>query len=285
MKHSTFNFFVLLIIVIAAFVYSQPIGWLALIIAIGIFIYMGRGKVFFSLANFYAAKGEKALSFQSLKKAYETAPYEANIAIAYGYALLKKGEIDQADHIFSKMNDDVLQPQHRINLILNRSIVLWKKGEQEESIALAESLLASYKHSVIYGTLGYYYILQERWEDALRFNEEAYEFNDNDPAICDNLGWTYLMLGKVDEALPIFERLIERQPKFREAYYNAGITYEQAGQIERAYALLQQSLHHEPALISHVTDEQIKQKISELESQHPQLLEEGDDGSEAATHP
>lgn len=277
MKNSTFNFFVVLMVVIAGFMYKTSVGFIAIVFAIIFLIYNSRAKMYFATANMHATKGNEEMSHMALKKAYETAPDNPSIANTYGYALLKRGQIDEADEIFKKVASQVAKTQDKIDVELNRSIVLWKQGKQEESIAHAEQLYEDHKNTVIYGTLGYYYVLQGNLERALEFNKEAYNFNENNNAIIDNLALTYYTLGQYDDAFPLFEQLIERHPSFREAYYNAGMAYEQRGDWQKAYELYRESLEHKPALISHITLEEIEAKLAALQSAHPDLLEVNED--------
>lgn len=282
MKNSTFNFFVVLAVVIAGFMYKTSVGFIAILFAIIFLIYNGRAKMYFATANMHASKGNEEMSQMALKKAYETAPDNVTIANSYGYALLKRGNIEEADAIFTKIaSSPSLKTQDKIDVELNRSIVLWKNGKQDESIAHAEQLHDNHKNTIIYGTLGYYYILQGDLERALEFNQEAYQYNENNNAIIDNLALTYYMLGQYEEAFPLFEKLVDRNPKFREAYYNAGQSYEQRGDWDKAYELYREAIQHKPALISHVTLKEIEAKVSQLETAHPKLLEENEDEGEA----
>lgn len=233
--------------------------------------------MYFATANMHATKGNDELSFMALQKAYETAPDHVTIANSYAYALLKRGELKEADQIFTAIESKAVKTQDKIDVGLNRSIVLWKQGKHEESIEYAEQLHENHKNTVIYGTLGYYYILQGNLERALEFNKEAHSYNENNNAIIDNLALTYFKTGQYEEAHPLFEQLIERRPKFREAYYNAGMSYEHKGDWKKAYALYHEALDHKPALISHVTLKEIKAKIKALQSAHPELLEENED--------
>lgn len=253
--------------IIAAFIYHPVAGIVLILVLLGLSFYIGRASVFLLLSKAEAGKGNPERARHWLDKAYGAASHQANIAIHYSYELLRDHETERAAEVLASIPVNTLPKELEISYKLNQSIVLWRQGEREKSIELVEQLYAKYKNTVIYGTLGYYYLLNDQLEQALELNEEAYDFNDSNNAILDNLGLTYYYLERYDEALTIFEKLMQGNPTFREAYYNIGLVFEQLGRIQEAYEHYQQAITHKPALVTHVTTEEIEAKLTSLEEQ------------------
>lgn len=220
------------------------------------------------IGNSHFKKGDNENAKKWTKKAFETAPDQAGIGISYGYLLLKMGEIDQASSVLFNLSPKNTRREEEMSLKLNQSIVLWKQGKRDESIELATEVYSKFKNTILYGTLGYYYILNDDFDRALKFNEEAYEYNNSNAAILDNLGFTYYKLNEFEKAFEIYEKLMSLNPKFPEAYYNFGLLYEHRGEWKKAHEYYKKSLDFKESMVSHVSREEVAAKISDLETKH-----------------
>ena len=82
---------------------------------------------------------------------------------------------------------------------------------------------------MIYETLGYLYIEAGETEKALKYNQEALEYDDEDPITLDNLGQTYYRLtGDKAKALEYFKKAHQLKP----------------GQIDTLYFLAQYDIEN-----------------------------------------
>ena len=62
----------------------------------------------------------------------------------------------------------------------NYALLLWKEGNLSEAIKITEEIIEDYKNTVIYGNLGYFYILDGQKEKALEFNQVLFlNLNNN----------------------------------------------------------------------------------------------------------
>lgn len=277
MRNKIIIFILILAMIIAGFIYHPLIGVLIIIALLATAFYFGRGMLYLMLHKAESGKGNEDGARRWLDKAYHVAPNNVNIAITYSYDLLRNDETEQASEVLNTISAAQLPKETEISYQLNSSIVLWRQGKKEESISLVEELYSKYKNTVIYGSLGYYYILNGQLEQALQINEEAYAFNDSNNAILDNLGLTYYYLERYDEAFNMFNKLIKNEPKFREAYYNMGLLYEMREQWQAAYDQYKRALEYKPALVSHVSLEEIEARLADIEPQVAQSMDkEGD---------
>jgi tetratricopeptide (TPR) repeat protein len=257
-----------LIIIIVCFIYNTLLGILSIVLFIAYLFYNSRANIYMFIGNSHFNKGDREKAKKWTEKAFKTEPKQVGLGIAYGYLLIKMGEIDEADAVLSNLSQKDIRREDEMSLKLNKSIVLWKQGKQEESIELASELHSKFKNSILYGTLGYYYVLNGDFEKALQFNEEAYEYNDTNTAILDNLGFTYYKLQEYEKAFEIYEKLMTLNPKFPEAYYNFGLLYEHRGEMQQAHEYFKKSLDYKESLVSHLSKEEVIAKINELETKH-----------------
>ncbi len=149
----------------------------------------------------------------------------------------------------------------------NYALALWKNGELDRAIAIYEDIFPKYKNTIIYGSLGYLYILKGDLEKALKFNQEAMEYNDTGTVILDNLGQTYYLMGEYEKAEEIFKKLMTLSPKFPEAYYDYALVLEKLGNKSGCIENLKNALNYKPNFLSGVTVEQIQDKLKQVETE------------------
>ena len=80
--------------------------------------------------------------------------------------------------------------------------------------------------TTLYGTLGYFYILNNQTAKALEFNKEAYEYNKENAVIADNLAYNYILFGEFEKAEEIYKVVLATKPQFIEPYYNYALLLE-----------------------------------------------------------
>ncbi|HEY0828061.1 MAG TPA: tetratricopeptide repeat protein, partial [Bacilli bacterium] len=184
-----------LLIIYICFRYHFWIGVLSVVICIAYSFYKGRGGIYASLGNIQYAKGNVQKSMVWLNRAYHTPGCPAQYVNAYGYLLLKSGDVEQAEQIFFKLLNSNPSRAVEMSARLNMVLVIWKKGNTTEAIEKTREIYADYKNSLVYSVLGYFLILEGDLDKALAFNLEAYEYNNTNHVILDNLGQTYYLSG------------------------------------------------------------------------------------------
>ncbi len=228
-----------------------------------------KSPIYVIKANSAYQKGNIQEALNYLEKACNTGSAKPGIVTTYGYLLLKEGHLDESLKVFkglinstSKISDNDLY-----SLKSNYALALWKNGELDRAISLYEEIFPYYKNTIIYGSLGYLYILEGNLEKALKFNQEAMEYNSTGAVILDNLGQTYYMMGEYEKADEIFKKLMALSPKFPEAYYDYALVLEKLGDKERCIENLKNALNYKPNFLSGVTVEQIQDKLKQVETE------------------
>lgn len=253
-----------LVLIIAAFIYNVYVGLLTIILFIVYLIYNARADLYAMKSNKKWSEGKIDEARLYAKKAFETKPLDPSLAIRYGYSLIRFNDFEQAEAILTNVSEKKLSRESIMSLRLNKAILFWKQGREEESLDIALKLQEEYTNSILYGTLGYLLILKGDLGKALSYNLEAYEYNDTNTAILDNIGLTYYKLEQFDKALEIYEKLIPLNPSFREAHFNYGLILERNNQMELALEQYKIALTKKGSLVSHVPLETIEDKIKLL---------------------
>ena len=103
----------------------------------------------------------------------------------------------------------------------------WKMGNIEKAISIFKALHHNNKSLDVYGTLGYLLIINKSYEEALDYNLEAYDYDNDNNIILDNLGESYYFLKDYDKSYEIYNKIFNKDPSefptFPEAYYYYGL--------------------------------------------------------------
>ncbi|MEI7024265.1 tetratricopeptide repeat protein [Paenibacillus sp. y28] len=256
------------IVIIAAFKLG---GWMAgtaaVLVFFGILGYFGRAGVYAMRASnaYNAGKQEEALLL--FEKAHRTGHMAVHQASSYGYLLLRSGRTEQAEGVLTQaMQSRNKNRMERLMVETNYALLLWKLGRVSEAVKLLEQLRRDYRHTTVYGSLGYLLLLEGDLDHALDVNLEAVQFNDSDPVILDNLGQTYIARGEFEKAAELYDKLEERKPVFPEAYYYHALVLLHQEKTEAARAKLQQALECRFTALQTVTREQVEQRLASLPS-------------------
>ena len=240
----------------------------ASVIMLGIFYFVNRAQLMFMGANAKFNAGDKKSAFEEYEKAYKTGKLKPTNALYYAYLILRDGQIEKSekliDEIYAKYNKSLL-PNDKINVSINKAIIKWKKGDIKGAICDAKSLYDSgIKTTALYGIMGYWYILDGRYDEALKINEEAYEYNESDQIICDNLAQNYFLAGNKEKSEKLYKELLLKNPNFIEPYYNYGVILKSDGKNDEAKEYFEKALTMEEKFLSTVTHDMVKRKLAEF---------------------
>jgi tetratricopeptide (TPR) repeat protein len=255
---------IIILIALTLYLYSLFLALAFIIALIGYYAYRGRSSMYVFLGNSRYSKGQLGDAIRLYKKAFDAGKVPPQIAVSYSYLLLKSGNIEDSEKILSDLLGSKLAPDDEMFAKSNMSLVLWKKGELQASIALLEEVFINYKTSTVYGTLGYLLILNGDLDKALSLNLEAHEYNDKNKIIQDNLGQTYFLMGEYEKSAEIYETLVSANPTFPEAYYNYGLLLEATANYDEALTNFRRALNYKLSFLSTVTKEEIQGKVKEL---------------------
>lgn len=237
--------------------------WRIILVVILIFLVVKRAD---AVAWFGKLKYNKR-QFPEAMKIFRAADKIGNLSlrnkIQLGYVCLRCGALEEArKHLqlcITLTRRDTADRNQVKNLM---ALVYWKEGNLAEAMEELEEVVESgYKNTVVYQNLGIFYNLSDDRAKALAFNQEAYEYNKDDPIICDNLADAYALSGDYEKSAEIYEELVHRdpEPRFPEAYYGYGRTLIQLGRREEGLAMIRKSLDKPFSYLSIRTKEEIEE--------------------------
>ncbi len=251
--------------IIILFFYSALAGIIGIFAYILFLLYKNRARVFSFIGSINYSKGNINNALNWFEKAYKSGTAKQRTITSYAYLLLKSGNVTEAKKIFEKQIDSNISKDEKMYAKSNLALVMWKQGRLQDAIEILENVIEEFENSTVYGSLGYFLILDGDLDKALQFNLKAYDYNSSNSIILDNLGQTHYLRGEYDKALEIFEGLISNNPSFPEAYYNYGLTLDKKGETEKALEYMRRSLNYKFTYLSSVTEDEIRSKIKEIE--------------------
>ena len=255
------------VIVTYSFSINVLLGVGVIVLTLAILGYIMRGDILAIIAR-YIYNDDHGKGFLWYERALKTDKMRPVNILVYAYLLIREGVLDKSEQLINKtlfiekdnLNFELVSGAH-----INLSIIKWKRGDLAGAISEIEEVYESgYRSSVMYGTLGCYYLLNGQWSKALEFNKEGYEFNSSDKIIRDNLGYNYYLCGNIIAAEEIYEELIEENPTFLEPYYNYGKVLEVQGSYEAAMENYEKALDIEVKFLSTISHSQVQEAIDNL---------------------
>ncbi len=208
--------------------------------------------------------------FKYMEKAYETGRMNPQDILIYAYMLIRDGHLVKAERLIVgtiHQNKDKLSEKNLLAADLNTAIILWKRNDLPGAIEKMESVYnTGYRSTVLYQTLGLFYILSGDNEKAKSFMDEAMEYNSDDISIRDNLGFLYIKMGEYEKAKEIYDKIFEdATPTFIEAFYNYGCALEHTGDFEKAQSYYQKALGCPERFLSTVKLSLVEASLSRVE--------------------
>ena len=205
------------------------------------------------------AKLDEALKYYA--EAYEAGLDRVGMLMSYGVLLMRRGEYEKAKEVYLRVHyKPGLSKEDRFDLRNNYAICLWRLGKLDEAIATIKRAAADNKTTLVYTTLGLFLILKADqtgdFSEAVAFNNEAYDYDDEDPAILDNIGFLHMTMeeharGEGDAekvkaerklAYDFFTRAHKLKPRQITTLYYLAKMLEEDGQKERAKEFIDAAL-------------------------------------------
>lgn len=249
------------VIILIASSYNIWLGIAAFVLYIAVLVYFSRAIIYGVLGSRKYSLGMTDEALKWFGHAYQTKKAGIKISVSYAYILLKNAELAKAEEILQQILRDNSKSKEIPYIKSILSLVLWKKGELDAAADMLEEVIKLYRTTSVYGSLGYLLILKGDLEKALRFNQEAYEYNSSDKIIQDNLGQNYYLMGMYDKSKAIYEALLEKAPAFPEPYYNYGLLLLKLGQTDEALENMKKALEYKFSYLSSITREEVEAKI------------------------
>ncbi len=136
------------------------------------------------------------------------------------------------------------------------ALELYRNGQYKQSVEVCLKELALYDDSQLvqrmdaYSVLGWSLIRLRRYDDALKYGNEALGFSRYDSRILENLGEANYYLGNHKKALNFFQQYVALNAggdRIDRVYYFMGETYIRLGKFYHADMALSTAVYHSPS--------------------------------------
>ena len=203
------------------------------------------------------------------EEAYAAGDREPNVVMAYGVLLMRFQQLEKArDMLLSCEHMKGMDSKSKKQLRINYSVCQWRMGNLDKAIELMQTAANAGKTAMIYTTLGYYLIEKAiktgDFSEAIAFNQEAYEYDEDDAGVLDNLGQLYYAMGEREKAYDFFSRAYRAKPnQVTTLYFIAKMNHEK-GDDEKARAFIAKALEGNFSALCSVSREQAQALKDEI---------------------
>lgn len=255
---------VALLVIYFAFQIHWLLGLIVVVAALGYAVWTSRATVYANKAHEASNQGDMKKAVQLIEEAVRLNRKQPAIMASYAYLLLKDGQIEKAEEAIETVRKMDGADNLKTSIVITHALIRWKQGRLDEAIDMLEELHGQLQNTLLYGSLGHFYVEKGDLDKALAYNLEAFDYNDTDGVILDNLVITRILRGEWQEAEEAVDKLMELRPKFPEAYYHRALIKEHKGDLEGALEDCEEALGRHFTAVSTVTREAIMAKRDEL---------------------
>lgn len=211
------------------------------------------------------SKGDYRTALKLYEEAYEKGMDKPRLLRGYSVLLIRTSQFDKALEVLKRMEKMPMDAKEKTDLHINYAIILWQKGHLDRAMEILNDEFRHTKNGTLYSIIGYLKIEQGDAEEAIRFNKEAIEYDDEDPVFLDNLGQTYYRLvGDKETAKIYFDKAIALKPKAIDTNYFLALYDIENGDIESAKDRLDTARVGMFSPLNYATPEMIDAKRDEL---------------------
>ena len=195
---------------------------------------------------------------------------KASYLMAYGVLLLRYGRFDESKELFLKAEHTPgITKDEKKQLRVNFAIAQWKLGNLDSAISQLKIALNEGATGLIYGSLGYVLIEKARqtgdFTEAIAFNNEALDYDDEDAVVLDNMGQLNLAMGNKEKALEYFTKAHEYKPRQVDTLYYLARIAGKNGDKAKAVEYLNSALDGNYSALCTTTRQQAADLKKEIE--------------------
>jgi len=204
----------------------------------------------------------KKLDVESLQAGLKDPRY----ILSYSVMLLRNGEYQKARELLvENQNNPLFNAESKKQLFVNYAVCMYKLGDNEKAIRVLESQHQKESSGLVYQTLGYLYVATGNREKSVPYNQEALEYDDEDPIALDNLAQAYYRIEQ-DKATAkgYFEKAHALKPGQIDTLYFLAQYDLEDGNKEAAAEKLQKALEGRFSPLNHATKEMILEQLKTL---------------------
>lgn len=210
-------------------------------------------------------KGDYRTALKLYDEAYAKGMDKPRLLHGYTVLLIRTNQFDKALEVIKKAEKLPMDAGQKADLHINYAIILWQKGHLDRALEILSDEFRHKKNGTLYAIIGYLKIEQGDAQEALRFNQEALEYDDEDPVFLDNLAQTYYrLLNDKATAKTYFDKAIARKPKAIDTNYFLALYDIESGNIESAKDRLDTARVGMFSPLNYATPEMIDAKRDEL---------------------
>lgn len=213
------------------------------------------------------SKGDTEEAYKLYGEVYAEGMNKPRFLLPYSILLIRRKEYEKAKEVLKKVEKAPggISPDQRAQMLSYYAVASWKTGRLDYAVDLLREVYRKGPSGTNYGTLGYLLIEQGNYEEALAFNTEAVEYDDEDAVVLDNLAQTYYRLGNdKEEARKWFEKAIAiKEGAIDTNYFLAQYDIE-AGRFEEAREKLETARGGNFSPLNYATPERIDEALAAL---------------------
>ena len=260
-------FFLLFLLIFLVSRVNPLYGTLLLIAYFAYKLFALRYSLFSMIGKTKFDRGDKDGALIWYGKAARVSTCRPRTIISYAYLLLIEERIKEAEEALHLVKNVALDAREKINYFTTKALIEWMSDNIEGAIKTLEDANLELKALMIYESLGYLLLLSKDYERALKFNLEAFEYDNNDEIIIDNLAESYYFLGQYDKSKEIYENLTKRNLTFSEPYYYLASIYIKEEKIDQARDLLDLALKCPQGFLTAIHKEDIECLLRSIDEQ------------------
>lgn len=214
-------------------------------------------------------KGKFAEARAAYEQLYAGGYVSAAYMLPYSVMLLREGGEEnylKVKEILKKAEKAPdLDPSRRQELLMDYAVAQYKLGELEKAVNLLEASHRKAPCGVTYQALGFLYIEAGDAEKALAYNQEALDYDDEDPVVLDNLGQTYYrLLGDKEKAKEYFDKAHAIKEGQIDTLYFLAQYDKEAGDKAAAISKLEKAMEGRFSPLNYATKEKVQAEIDAL---------------------
>ena len=207
-------------------------------------------------------------AMEGYEKAYKEGMNDPNYLMAYSVLLMRAGDFEKSREIMLKLDKMKLAADQRKQLHINYSVLQWKMGNLDKAIEQMRVVAAGGKTAMVYTTLGQYLIDKAiqtgDFTEAIEFNHEAYEYDEEDAGTLDNLGQLKYAMGEREAAKDYFRRALEQKPSQTVTLYNLARLLHEDGEDDEARKLIARAVDGNFSSLCPVSREEVQALQKEI---------------------
>lgn len=214
-------------------------------------------------------KGKTEEARAAYEELYKSGYVSAAYMLPYSVLLLREG----GENNFIKVKEILkkaekapdLDASRRQELLMDFAVAQYKLGELDKAVNLLEASHKKGPCGLTYQSLGFLYIETGDAEKALAYNQEALDYDDEDPVVLDNMGQVYYrLLNDKEKAKEYFEKAIQIKDSQIDTLYFLAQYDKGAGKTKEALEKLEKALDGRFSPLNFATKEKVQSEIDQL---------------------